>query len=229
MPAILLVDDDENAWEAVRLALEPRVKVHAIGSLYGALNFLRTKSREVCGVIVDLNLTEGSDNFGRVLLERLREMGVPCVVFSGSIKSPADAQRYANEFGVLGTIGKGGSTAEGAYPLQQLRDSVDRMIEASLQDLRSRARSEIEHELSRREAEIEQERLRSLELVSETARVAGKSAAQKLKSSESARIQELSSRNKLLRTELIEKIDNAKTLEQLEHLRKEILHSLGAL
>jgi CheY-like chemotaxis protein len=229
MLAILLVDDDQDTWAAVRLALEPRVKVHTINSLHSALGFLRTRSQEVCGVIVDLNLTEGSDNFGRVLLERLREMAMPCVVFSKSIRSLADAQRYENEFGVLGTIGKGGAREQGKYPLQQLRDSVERMILASLQQLRARARAEVEYELARRDAEIEQERHRSEELVAETMRVAGKAAATKLAKAESTRIQELVTGAKSLREEIMDRIEKAETMEDLEHLRTDSLRALGAL
>jgi len=229
MPAILLVDDDKDAWAAVRLALEPRVKVHAIDSLHAALSFLRTKSHEVVGVIVDLNLTEGSDNFGRVLLERLREMGVPCVIFSSSIRSPADAQRYENEFGVLGTIGKGGTGEQGTHPLQQLRDSVERMITASLQQLRVRVRADIEHELARRDIEIEQERHRSQELISETRRIAGKGAATRLATAESVRIQGLVTDASNLRSEVMGKIESAATPEALERMRMDILRALGAL
>ncbi|HWM95152.1 MAG TPA: hypothetical protein VN493_30635 [Thermoanaerobaculia bacterium] len=228
MPAILLVDDDPDTWAAVRLALEPRVKVHAIGSLHGALDFLRARPHEVCGVIVDLNLTPGSDNFGRVLLERLREVSVPCVVFSSSIRSPAHALRYENEFGVLGTIGKGG-TAKGTYPLQQLRDCVEKMIAVSLEQLRTRARTEVEHELAKRDADIGQERARSEQLVIETRRVAGNSAAAKLSAMEAERDKGLVAGAKNLRGEVMNKIESATTIEELESLRTDILRALGAL
>jgi CheY-like chemotaxis protein len=229
MPAILLVDDDQNTWEAVRLALEPRVTVHVVGSLYAALDFLRRRSHEVCGVIVDLNLTDGTDNFGRVLLERLREMTIPCVVFSSSIRTPADAQRYENEFGVLGTIGKGGAGAEGRYPLKQLRDSVDRMIAVSLGQHRERIQAEIEQELARRGMEIEEQKRRSAELVLEARRVAGKSAATKLAAAESTRIEDLMAREKSIKTKVLEDIQCSGTIEDLERVRTEILHSLGVL
>jgi CheY-like chemotaxis protein len=229
MEAILLIDDDRDTWEAVRLALEARAQVFTIDSLAAALNFLRTRSHEVCGVIVDLNLTEGSDNFGREILERLREMSLPCVVFSSSIRTPEDAKRYQNEFGVLGTIGKGGTNIEGAAPLQQLRESVDKMISVSLGQLRERILGEVERELSRREETIAIERRRSDELVEEVRRVTGSTAANKLANSESVRIGALAVDAKSIRESVINKIENAQTIRELERLRTETLQTLGLL
>src|ERR1700685_3025916 len=109
MPSILLVDDDEDSWEAVRIALEALVSVSVVGTRHEALNILKKhRPNGLCGVIVDLNLTSQDDNLGRDLLENLREMEIPCVVFSGTVKSSADGERYRNEFGVLGTVGKKG-------------------------------------------------------------------------------------------------------------------------
>lgn len=229
MEAILLIDDDQDTWDAVRLALEPRVKVHTIASLAGALNFLRTQAHEVCGVIVDLNLTEGSDNFGREVLERLRDISMPCVVFSSSIRTPADAQRYQNEFGVLGTIGKGGTGIEGPPPLQQLRESVDKMIMVSVERLRERVRAEIERELARRDAEIAHERRLSEELVEETRRITGNAAANNLATADAARIDALIADAKSIRDSVMKKIEAANMISDLERIRTETMQTLGVL
>ncbi|HXQ36054.1 MAG TPA: hypothetical protein VN843_18705 [Anaerolineales bacterium] len=229
MTAILLIDDDKDTWEAVRLALEPSVKVHVIDSLAGALGFLRTRSHEVCGVIVDLNLTEYSDNFGREILERLRDMAMPCVVFSSSITSPADALRYENEFGVLGTIGKGSADASGSSSLQQLRESVDRMIGVSTEQLRSRICNEIEQELKRRDVEIDRERVRADELVAETRKITGEASAVKLATIEKARIDSLVVNAKIVRDEVMGEVKRAGTIEDLERARAEIMRTLGVL
>lgn len=229
MPSILLVEDDPDACETVRLALEPVVSVQSIDTLYAALAFLRTRSHEVCGVIVDLNLTDGSDNFGRIVLERLRDMSMPCVVFSGSIRTPADEQRYANEFGVLGTIGKDRAGVEGTNALAQLRESVKRMIAVSTGSLRDRVRGELEQVLVQREAGIDLERKQRDELVAQTERVAGKLAAASLAESEDRRLQALSRDVDSIRQEVLAKLDAATTMEALERLRTEIPRALGAL
>jgi CheY-like chemotaxis protein len=232
MDTILLIDDDEDTWGTVRLALEPHVKVHAIGSLASALNFLRTRSHEVSGVIVDLNLTSQSDNFGREILARLREIGMPCVVFSSSIKTPEDAQRYANEFGVLGTIGKSGpeSSPESSLRLLQvLRESVDRMITVSMGQRRLRIQSEIERELERRDTEIERERSRSEELVAETRRVAGTAAAAKLSTMETERIDSMVSDATSFRSFVVEELESSKTNDDLERIRRDIMQTLGVM
>lgn len=229
MPAILLVDDDKDTWATVRLALEPQTKVYPIGTLNGALNFLRNRSHEISGVIVDLNLTAGLDNFGRILLERLREAAMPCVIFSSSIASPTDAQRYENEFGVLGTIGKGSLGAESTYILEQLRNSVQRMIDISIEQLRERIRHEIDHELARRDALIKDEQKKSNDLIVESQRVAGKYAASRLAAAEAARIKEMTEYADRIRKEVMAEIAAAINTEELERVRGNILRSLGAL
>ena len=221
MPTILLVDDDKDTWETVRLALEPRVKVEAIGTRHGALRFLRGRTPGVCGVIVDLNLTTGQDNFGRELLERLREMGVPCVVFSSSIKSASDAERYQNEFGVLGTIGKSSGNNE-KPPLEQLRESVELMISVSTDHLREELVDTIGKEFERANTKIAAERERSTELASQTERVAGAAAAGRLAELESRRLSQLEQEASNFRDEYLRKVTEAQTIEALQQLAVEV-------
>ncbi len=192
------------------------------------LRFINTRAHEISGVIVDLNLTDGHDNFGRTLLERLRDIGMPCVVFSSSIKSPADAARYANEFGVLGTIGKE-ATGAGASPLDQLRSCVAKMLTASLEQLRERVRDELERELATRDELIEQDGRKTKLLVEETERVAGKKAAEHLAAIEAERIEGLRSESARIRNDIVTAIAHASTEQELLRLRTDLPRALGVI
>ena len=176
---ILLVDDDPDCATAVALALGPRYTLLVEETRAGALGFLRARAGEIRGVIVDLNLTEGTDNFGRDILERLSELSIPCAVFSSSVSDDEvireqQANRFRVEFGVIDTIGKSDARG-GAASLKELRSCVARMCGLSLEVERS---VEECHERCLKGAESTLNVRRSKAL--EVGRVSGKEAADRL-------------------------------------------------
>ncbi len=181
---ILLVDDDPDCATAVALALGPRYTLLVEETRAGALGFLRARAGEIRGVIVDLNLTEGTDNFGRDILERLSELSIPCAVFSSSVSDDEvireqQANRFRVEFGVIDTIGKSDARG-GAASLKELRSCVARMCGLSLEVERGKSIRSVEecHERCLKGAESTLNVRRSKAL--EVGRVSGKEAADRL-------------------------------------------------
>jgi CheY-like chemotaxis protein len=151
---ILLVDDDPACATAVRLALGDAYELLVETTRIDALNFLKGDASAIRGVIVDLNLTDGTDNFGRDILQRLAELDIPCVVFSSSVSDvdserASQAARFKNEFGVLDTIGKS-DARDAMSSLRELRECVRRMCAIYLARYRSRAIRSIEAALEQR-------------------------------------------------------------------------------
>lgn len=213
MPAILMVDDDLEAGVAVRLALAPIADVHLVHTLAEALGFLSTRASEVAGVIVDLNLTDGSDQFGRQILGLLRDMAVPCVVFSSSIRSETDAVRYRNEFGVLGAVKRGQGAHESITT--ELRCCVQLMIDASTSQLRGTLRASLLLACEVGEADVDRERRRGDQLVNDARRIAGRKAGEKLRATEELRIALLREKLAVHRRRVSLLIDEASSLEDL--------------
>lgn len=226
-PSILFVDDDEDIRFAVRLALEPGVKVHEADTLAKSLEFLSAKGGEIQGVIVDLNLTHSTDNFGREVLIRLREMAMPCVIFSSSIKSQDDVDRYANEFGVLGTIGKKRG-ADDVAPLDELIRMVNLMIERSTLQRRERVRQEIEAHGERRLTALTQELEHSRRSSAQESVIGGKSAGRRFEATERSRLEVERREFEALAARFLDRVNSAETIAELEEIRDEWLRLLGA-
>jgi CheY-like chemotaxis protein len=228
---ILLVDDDPACPTAVRLALGDDYEVLVQTTRFDALNFLKGDASSIRGVIVDLNLTDKTDNFGRDILERLAELDIPCVVFSSSISDvdserAAQAARFKNEFGVLDTIGKG-DARDAMSSLRELRECVRKMCVIYLDRYRSRAIGSVEAVLERRLQAARDRHQAQLRGIQGTPRLAGGQARSKLSLEADRDLKDAKSEAKKLLAAAQAEIAAAGSVEDVEAARARVLRTIG--
>lgn len=119
-PMLLVVDDEEEIREMVKLALAGKYTVVGVKSAENALVLLDTYIPQV--VLSDINMGEMS---GIALLQEKRLQGTPVVIMSGRFGgdgNPAEAEIMA--MGAAGTLSK-------PFQIDNLEEVIKRALEMS--------------------------------------------------------------------------------------------------
>jgi CheY-like chemotaxis protein len=207
---LLLVEDESFVARTVQLSL-PDLEVVVAESRERAFELL-LKYQDWVGVLVDLHLTRLKDFQGLDVLRYLKGTDIPRAVLTGARLEGSVHERFFTEFGVSDVVLKG----ESGLALNDVRDCVRRMREASLVGAKTRAHAEIWKAWSTIDEKLSGELQRLEALSRQVEKAVGYESSQKLTREDVSALESLRGTLQAQREELLGAVAASETRDEIE-------------